>query len=827
MKRAIAILAGVVVFGWMAVAGTCFLVENPGLFQSSDGPLRVVRHIHESLAMRSFRAWPLEIPVALAASVLLFCALLGSGLWILRALGFARRGTLPPTPNDLSSLEEAALAGALGLGAWGMLIFLFGVARQYGPGILVLSLVAIAALLTTVRWTRTVHVSAWIRPRGPAEWTATILAAIALLLGLIYTLTPAIQSDGLRYHLAAPQDYLRNHRILYIPFNAFTNFPFLIEMLFTLALCVPVGGDLLAKMMHFECFVLTGLFVALLTSRLLEGLKTEGEAQTARGPSSARRGLLPLLATLVFWTTPTALLTGSWEFIDLGTALFFVAMIYALVRWHCCCKTDWQSVSFKSQTGYQPVLLKERRRWLWVVALFLGFLIGTKYTMLAMLGVVPLALLFELVSFAFGFQSAIESTGGPPAFHPKSAIESTGGPPAFPLQSQIQNLKSKIIWWLQSSVFVGLIGVAVALPWFIKNTIYTRNPVYPLAWGVFDGGEWSAENARFYLEKSSLKGYNPRHDRNIADTLRHLIATPWEATIYWRTRPELGHPGYEDQFLGPLFLLWIPLLLRVLMDVKHRAPREGPFRLVVLFAVVYGAIWYSTYQSSRLLIPALAALAVLIAYSLAVAERAARWLSQGALVVLLVACLYNVEWSANFVFGETTGKPSPAPYWLGFQSRDSYIRQAFPSYAMFQQMPNYVQPGEKVLFVGEYRTFHCPVECRASDWFDTPLILHYIQTTRDNDALLDRLLEENIRWVYYDDAELALYEEAFFLPRFSRPEGKRFSGLFRVSGYEKFWGLSRGELGGGARRIIAAHPRLRPVVEQPGMYLYEVTKRSP
>jgi hypothetical protein len=182
--------------------------------------------------------------------------------------------------------------------------------------------------------------------------------------------------------------------------------------------------------------------------------------------------------------------------------------------------------------------------------------------------------------------------------------------------------------------------------------------------------------------------------------------------------------------------------------------------------------------------------------------------------VLLAGCLYNLEWSAEFVFRETSGKPSPAAYWLGFQSRASYIRQAFPAYAMFQLMPGVVQPGQKALFVGEYRAFHCPVEWRSSDWFDTPLILHSIRATPDNDALLDRLRDEGVVWVFYNGAELAKYEKDFFRPRFSKSEWKRYEGLF-----------ARPESADGEAAVVA-HPRLRPALSQPGIILYEILPRK-
>ncbi|MBM3333663.1 hypothetical protein FJY63_03285, partial [Candidatus Sumerlaeota bacterium] len=301
-------------------------------------------------------------------------------------------------------------------------------------------------------------------------------------------------------------------------------------------------------------------------------------------------------------------------------------------------------------------------------------------------------------------------------------------------------------------------------------------------------------------------------------------------TIYWR--------AYEGQFLGPVFLLWLPLLLRVLMDAKHRTPRQGSLRIIVFFALAYCAVWYFTYQSNRLLIPALALLSVLVAYSLAVVGQTARWIAKVACVVLLAASVYNIEWAASWIVGESGGpdlpaKPSAAAYLLGFQSRDSYLRQAFPPYAVFQQMPDHVAKGEKVLFVGDYRACHCPVEWLASDWFDTPLLVHYIRSTSDNDSLLDRLLDQGVRWIFYNDAEWARYENLFFAGGYERlilDSDKQVALKARFTAEEKarYLGLFRRDKSG----AVVAHPRLNAVAMQKDpqiglwMILYEIRQKA-
>jgi hypothetical protein len=906
MRRGLAILSAVALFGWMAAAGGLFVVENPGALgpaveplarrlvedrgpsgslrerlvralrltpawsrvppeqRPPEGPLRSIEQIRASLTRpgRSFQGFPVAIPAALALSAWLALVFIGTGLWVLRFLNMRIR----------SPLESAAVAGALGMGLWGLLTLAIGALGLLYAAVLVGLLAAATAASVPVwrEWTASVAQSRPRLPRGapaeagttsenePAEagttnfigWIAAVLSCAAIVLAAVYTLTPEIQSDALRYHLAAPQAYVREHRVFYIPSNAFTNFPFLLEMLFTLAFAI--AGDLAAKMIHFECYVLTGLFVALLARR---------EAAGSRLPYG-------ILAALAFWTTPTALLVGAWGFIDLGTALFFVATIYALLQWHGAsgppsrsglCVEDGPPL----QSGYCGS--GPQSGWRLLSGLFLGLLLGTKYTMLAMLVVVPIALL--------------PSLRGAALWRLRGTKQSNLG--LVELPSFAPNGRWDIRYWIRSSAFVIAAALLAASPWFIKNILFTGNPVYPLASGIFDdgfrgrqapilgpfpgGSEWTQRNARFYFAKSSLKGYHPRYDRSLAATFKHILATPYEATLHWRLRVEpkpdgsyaIVHPGYEDHFLGPLYLLFLPLVLIALLKGKarpgkliaglsdpslpvgllHRTTRESfiesgaddrlcssptgreellskcPFRLIVLFTIAYFGLWYFTYQSNRLLIPALAAMCVLIAGSLAIAERFAPRLAYAAAVVLLAVALYNLEWSAEWIVREAPGKPSAAAYALGFQTRDRYIQQAFPVYAAYRLMPAYVPKGDKVLFVGEYRTLHAPVRAVANDWFDTPIIQQYLARTRGAQGFFDLLRQNEIRWILLNESELREYL-AFFKSWFTEEQYARFEALFyggRKNGVE-------------SRTGPTPDARLRQTFGQSGLFLFEVVQ---
>ena len=86
--------------------------------------------------------------------------------------------------------------------------------------------------------------------------------------------------------------------------------------------------------------------------------------------------------------------------------------------------------------------------------------------------------------------------------------------------------------------------------------------------------------------------------------------------------------------------------------------------------------------------------------------------------------------------------------------------------------------GRKNLLIGEHRTMHFQSPVIASDWFDTPQPLPWIQKTRDNDALLDKLIKNGVSTIFLNTGELRQYYQQSFCPRFTPDELKRFETLW-------------------------------------------------
>ena len=86
--------------------------------------------------------------------------------------------------------------------------------------------------------------------RGLNLLLALYLAAISLFT-FVLTLAPPSggEWDSLMYHLAVPQQYLRHGKIVELPYDHHSYFPFTMDMLFLWGLAL--RGPVLAKLFHW------------------------------------------------------------------------------------------------------------------------------------------------------------------------------------------------------------------------------------------------------------------------------------------------------------------------------------------------------------------------------------------------------------------------------------------------------------------------------------------------------------------------------------------------------------------------------------------------
>jgi hypothetical protein len=255
-----------------------------------------------------------------------------------------------------------------------------------------------------------------------------------------------------------------------------------------------------------------------------------------------------------------------------------------------------------------------------------------------------------------------------------------------------------------------LLGLAllVASPWYLKSWIVTGNPVYPFAYGLFDGKQWSQEQARVYAYQQKSWGWGDlppaekfwalsplqrafvgprRPDRMLLAPLG-LTFLPWKYV-------DAGFGKTASFFMastGPLYLALLPSLL------LGPRPRAWP---TIVWALIPVAVWWlATAQYSRYALPALAWLTPAAAYAARQAAQrspAARVAVNGSLALALVLAIiflsFGVGTNLSVIFGAT-----PV---------DGYLSATLPGlYPALQLLNAQTRPTDKVISYGEPRLFY-------------------------------------------------------------------------------------------------------------------------
>ena len=275
------------------------------------------------------------------------------GRWALSRIG---RGNLP---------DPQALALPLGMGAWGYLILILGLAGALYKTVLIL----IAALLfLTLRLHR--H---W-KPVNPELATAqlsrferifvlvfTAISAAYSGLVLASALAPEVAFDALNVHLPYARDAAASHRISFAPNNWNSSMPALPLMSYITAFLI--SGLPLAKLFNVVCYLASGGVTYWF----------------------ARRWWSPLhgaAAALLVWSSPVALYEATTALVDLPLTLYSAVAVFSVLEW-----------TRRQESSY-----------LWLSAATLGLALSCKYH--AALWFIPILFILALALSAGGHANA-------------------------------------------------------------------------------------------------------------------------------------------------------------------------------------------------------------------------------------------------------------------------------------------------------------------------------------------------------------------------------------------------------------------------------------
>lgn len=242
-----------------------------------------------------------------------------------------------------SGLENLLIPGAVALGAYALLIWLFGTTPGVGFTTLLLLLFLLPKDITSVQHRQTFSNQAratWRALQSLRGLDLILFSYLFLIFGITFILALVPPSsadyDSLVYHLAAPAQFLRAGAIHELPYDHHTYFPLTMEMLYLVGL--KLHGPVLAKLFHWWMLPLScGALIAI-----------------GQRHFSLRAGLW---AAVLFASLPVAQAEASTAYIDLGLTAFSLLAFLCFANW----------------------ITTEDNWWLLWSGVFCGFCLGLKY----------------------------------------------------------------------------------------------------------------------------------------------------------------------------------------------------------------------------------------------------------------------------------------------------------------------------------------------------------------------------------------------------------------------------------------------------------------
>ncbi len=261
--------------------------------------------------------------------------------------------------------------------------------------------------------------------------------------------------------------------------------------------------------------------------------------------------------------------------------------------------------------------------------------------------------------------------------------------------------------------------IAFAAPWYLRNLIFTRNPVYPF---ILGGPNWDSFRAEWFS----------RLGTGLINAPLQLVTAPWDAAIFGTE----GGLGYEAT-IGPLLLGLLPLIFLVLRQ-PPRAPRNPILRDLVIFSLMLYGFWLFGIAESklllqtRLLFPAFPGLAIMAAIAFDhVGDLDLPQFSLQRFIRLVVGLILGLT-GLGYALGFAAD--NPLAYLVGAESRASYLTRHLGGYASAIQFVNRQLPADaRVLFLWEPRSYYAQRSVQPDAILD--LFAHARTQARDADAL--------------------------------------------------------------------------------------------
>jgi 4-amino-4-deoxy-L-arabinose transferase-like glycosyltransferase len=450
---------------------------------------------------------------------------------------------------------------------------------------------------------------------------------------LILAWVPPVSRDALTHHLAVPKLYLQHGGMYEIPSVPFSYYPMNLDLLY----CLPLyfGNDVVPKYIHFIFALLTA---SLIFFHLKDRLNTR----------------FGLCGVLLFLSLPVIIKLSITVYVDLGLIFFSTAALIFLLKW---IEHDWRT----------PYLI--------LSAIFCGLCMGTKYN-----GLITFFLLGFFVPFVYARES--RNSGAPS--RGRASMRAIG-----------------------FGVLFAVVSLAVLSPWMVRNYLWTKNPLYPLYESVFrtDRETTQTGSPANPGDTGALEDEeNSRQPFGHFMIRRYIYHEPLWWTLLMPVRiffqGEDDNPKLFDGRLNP-YLFFLPLIAFLWI---RQAPgiQKIDTQILLAFSILYFLIaFFKIDMRIRYISPIIPPLVILSVYGLHRLVELYQRLPHGAIrraAGVLVSCGLMCLLTLNGLYVvDLFRRVQPLAYLSGHVTRDDYIQQRRPEYAVLQYANRHTPETSRIL----------------------------------------------------------------------------------------------------------------------------------
>ena len=605
----------------------------------------------ENILIQESQALPSQAPfwgsAGLATTVgglllgsLIVISWLGLGTQLLRLL-----------PPDSKAGLSISSRFALGSGSTSLILFFRGTAGWYNSwtGWLLILLGLGGSALELLRRS----------PTGPSEpaqetermgigsWVLSAILLVVLLTALLGALAPPIARDSLLYHLSVPKTYATGHALYELPDNLMSYTPMSIELQFLWAMLVG-GTD--AGGMGEKAAGFLGAALGILSCFLIW--------EWTRNLQMKRFWCLAAVASIA--TVPTSWAVTTSAYVDLAVALYVALAIDAMARW-------WESLE---------------HGWLLRAAVFVGFALAAKFTILYLALPIVLVVLIRLrtVTDELNRQRILK----------------------------------------EAAVAVALVSL-VAGPWYLRNWWLSGSPLFPFFLDLWPAhvSTWDLERTLLYNDWMLQYGQQPR-------SLLTSLMAPFRLSLAGKMDSYSNYDGV----LGIFFLAGLPLIFAA----RRRLP--SGLKVAAALSLALLVSWLFSSQQLRYLLPALPATAVCIVFA------AQRWAGASTTrrnEALLGAAFLAIFLSNLFIVGSLFQSLRPTSVVLGSEAREEYLGRHLAYYSLYQMANTTLPPDSRIWLVNlRNDTYYLERSSFSDDFFEHWTLVQLITESSNVNELTEK-----------------------------------------------------------------------------------------